>query len=104
MSELTVPSSQKSKTSTITSTCKRKIENDIECDTSSSEDEEQSTATSNKKQKVEKTDIEFNIEERKYFIMKVRSGDTITSPCWSSKLCHVGSLSKEGIELMKKEK
>ena len=33
--------------------------------------------------------------------MKVRSGETITSPCLSSQLCQVATLTKKGIELMK---
>jgi hypothetical protein len=57
-----------------------------------------------KKTDIEQTDIEFNREEKKYVIMKLRSGDGITSPCWSSKLCQVATLSKEGLALMRQAK
>ena len=64
------------------------------------EDDEQSI----KKAKVDNEIIQFNRDERKYVNMKVRSGETITSPCWTSKLCQIATLTKEGIELMKSKK
>ena len=79
-------------------------------DTSDDDDEdEEDESSAGKRQRLEKTDIdqtdiEFNRAEKKYVIMKVRSGDSITSPCWSSKLCQVATLSKEGLALMKKPK
>ena len=97
VSELTVTTKGSTVTSKLLSSGKRKgiiSETNDDVEELSSEDEEE---TSNKRQKVEQSDIDFNIEEKKYVIMKVRSGDTITSPCWSSKLCQVASLTKEGI-------
>ena len=55
----------------------------------------------NKEEVIDKTAIAHNRYKRKYVSMKERSGETITSPCWSSKLCQVGTLTKKGIELMK---
>ena len=57
-----------------------------------------------KRSKVEHSDIEFNKEERKFVVIKVRKGDTISSPCWSSKLCQVVTLTKEGNDIMSKKK
>ena len=105
ISELT----QKTKESTVIR--KRKTEaSDNDDDTSSSS----SSSQGNKSRKRvksdeqinidEQTDIEFNREEKKFVNMKVRSGDSISSPCWSSKLCQVATLTKEGISLMKKTK
>jgi hypothetical protein len=58
----------------------------------------------NKKQKVDNETIQLNRDERKFVRIKVRSGETITSPCWTSKLCQIASLTKEGIELLKSKK
>lgn len=77
---------------------KRKHDDD---EKSNDEDEDQS---SNKNGKVENATIQFNREERKYVKMKVRSGETITSPCWTSKLCQIASLTKDALEYIKSKK
>ena len=105
ISEITDKSSKtkesKKKRSTPKSQKKRKHEERDDDDKSNDEDEEQS---SNKKGKVENATIQFNREERKYVKMKVRSGETITSPCWTSKLCQIASLTKDALELIRSKK
>jgi septum formation inhibitor MinC len=68
------------------------------------EDKDKSNKRSKKESMADVEDVEKNNEERKYVKMKVRSGDTISSPCWSSKLCQIATLTKEGTELMKKKR
>lgn len=79
---------------------KRKIhvlEDDDE-DTANENSDVEEEKSNNKRSKTESTsDIEANKEERKFVKMKVCSGDTISSPCWSSKLCQIATLTKEVI-------
>ena len=103
LSELTGKTSKTKGSST--GSRKRKVaEEDDNNSGTSSDDDGQSEQSVKRKKTVDKTDIEFNREERKYVKMKVRCGDNISSPCWSSKLCQIASLTKEGIDLMKKKK
>ena len=108
ISERSITVSERSRASSKTKgkSPKRKIhvlEDDDEDTANENSDVEEEK--SNKRSKTESTsDIEANKEERKFVKMKGRSGDTISSPCWSSKLCQIATLTKEGIELMKKKK
>jgi hypothetical protein len=95
----TKDTSKSRSTSKTGKTGKRKVQDD---DEGSNIDENHEN--SSKKTKIDDEIIQFNREERKYVKMKVRSGDTITSPCWTSKLCQVATLTKEGLELMKSKK
>ncbi len=105
ISEITDKSSKtkesKKTRSTPKSQQKRKQDLGDDDDKSNDADDDQ---YNNKKQKVDNETIQLNRDERKFVRIKVRSGETITSPCWTSKLCQIASLTKEGIELLKSKK
>lgn len=108
-SELTLKTKESVVTPRVSVAAKRKTKDSEKDDTTDEDDDDADESSSGKRQRVEKpdvdqTEIEFNREEKQYVTIKVRSGDSITSPCWSSKLCQVVTLSKEGLAMMKKAK